>query len=223
MDYTGLFQSTNIFNRTSINRFIDLYARSDNWHEMDKTTGNLGYGWIHYALIRVLQPKRVLCIGSRYGYIPAICALACRDNQKGMVDFVDAGYDQANPKHKSHWGGVGFWNTQEGGHIFEKFNLEHYITMHIMTTQKFKKLYPSHTWSYIHVDGDHSYAGVESDFRFFWPKLTKGGFMAFHDIHTKHTNDLDYGIHQFWQELRLKKIYNMIEFPGTFGLGIIQK
>jgi methyltransferase family protein len=76
-------------------KLIRIYARKDNWHELDYKSGNLGYGWIHYGLIRALKPDRVLVIGSRYGFIPAICALACKDNRKGMVEFVDVGYDQA--------------------------------------------------------------------------------------------------------------------------------
>jgi hypothetical protein len=41
-----------------------------------------------------MRPKRVLCVGSRYGYIPAICAYACKENNYGVVDFVDAGFDE---------------------------------------------------------------------------------------------------------------------------------
>ena len=40
---------------------------------------DLGYGWLHYGFIRQLKPKRVLCVGSRYGFIPAVLDLELID------------------------------------------------------------------------------------------------------------------------------------------------
>jgi len=91
--------------KRSVRRIIDYYGGNEG-HQIDKKTGNLGYGFIHYALIRNLKPERVLCIGSGRGFIPAVCALACKENRRGVVDFVDAGYGKGHPKS---WGGDGFW------------------------------------------------------------------------------------------------------------------
>ncbi|MBI5449680.1 class I SAM-dependent methyltransferase [Candidatus Gottesmanbacteria bacterium] len=226
-----LFQSTTIIDHASVNHFIEQYARQDNWHEIDKTSGNLGYGWIHYALIRILKPERVLCIGSRYGFIPAICALACRDNKKGIVDFVDANYDQNDPehntklggKHDTHWGGVGFWTPEHVKNHFHKFKLNEHIRMTVATSRDFHRMNPTQTWQYIHLDGDHSYQGIKTDVCRFFPKLTSGGMLTLHDIRTKHAGGLTYGVWQLWREMKAGKQYNCIELPGSFGLGLTQK
>ncbi|OIP73833.1 MAG: hypothetical protein COU63_05020 [Candidatus Pacebacteria bacterium CG10_big_fil_rev_8_21_14_0_10_36_11] len=217
-----IFQSKSLVNRRSIKNFINHFSKGDNWHELDIDKANLGYGWIHYSLIRLLKPKRVLCVGSRYGFIPAICALACKDNQQGIVDFVDAGYSQNSVADKKrHWGGVGFWRENNVKKHFAKYGLDSYIRMNVMTSQDFKKKFPKREWGYIYLDGDHSYKGIKEDFNNFWPSLLTGGFISFHDTQTNLENDLDYGVDKFWQEL--KKKYPAFEFPGSNGLGVVQK
>lgn len=216
----------------NIKNFINLYSRQyndpcpreGNWHNVDKRLNDLGYGWVHYSLIRVLKPEGILAIGSRYGYIPAICALACRDNRKGMVDFVEAGFDYRQSYNQSRaWGGVGFWKKKNVRNHFAKFGLDKYLILYLMTSEEFYQKCHNRRWGYIHIDGDHSYKGVRADFEHFWPRLEKGGFIALHDIYIKKQGGLAYGVRKLWQELKTEKRYNMIEFPGDCGLGMIQK
>lgn len=216
-----MFISNNFLGKKIAKKLIKNYAKDDNWHEVNGKIGDLGYGWIHYGLIRMLKPSRILCVGSKYGFIPAVCALACKDNGKGVVDFVDAGFDQ-NIHDKNHWGGVGTWKNIDKDEYFGKAGLGKYIKLHVMTTAIFKKKYSKRRWDYIHLDGDHSYDGIKFDYRSFWPSLKKGGFMAFHDIKTKNLGGLKYGVRKFWKELGVKH-KNMMEFGGKCGLGIIQK
>lgn len=220
-----------LISSNEIRKFIDEYLRPDankhadegNWHNVDKPSGNLGYGWIHYSFIRNVKPKRVLVIGSRYGFIPAVCALACRENKKGKVDFVDAGYDQDNPMHKNHWGGVGFWTKADVNKHFAEFNLEKYLKTHIETSLEFFEKKPHSQYGYIYIDGDHTYDGVKSDFEHSWSLLEQGGMMSLHDIHIQKIGDLTLGVHKLWRELKYSKKYNMIDISGEFGLGLIQK
>jgi len=210
--------------RKLVRKLIKIYAQEDNWHELDYQTGNLGYGWIHYGLIRIIKPDRVLVIGSRYGFIPAVCALACKDNRIGKIDFVDAGYDQSKePQDKNHWGGIGFWKKTDIKKHFNKLDLSDYINFYLMTSVEFARKNIKRRWGYIYLDGDHSYNGVRSDYRQFWPKLKKKGYLAFHDIYTDKVGGLNYGVKKFWQEKKKSKRYNLIEFPGKYGLGIIHK
>jgi len=212
-----------IINKTGIKHLIKIYAKRDNWHQMDPSTGNLGYGWIHYALIRNLKPKKVLCIGSKYGYIPAVCATACRDNNFGLVNFVDAGFDIKDYSGPGkHWGGVGFWKKCNPKKYFGKFGLEKYLKLHIMTSQDFAKKHSKEEYDYIHLDGDHSYTGVKSDFNLFWPRLKKGGFLALHDIASPDKDGNVYGTRDFWAELK-KNHQVAMEFNQDPGLGVIQK
>lgn len=192
-------------------------------HNLDERAGTLGYALIHYAFITNLRPKRVLCVGSQQGFIPAILGLACRENGSGHVDFVDAGYGRDNP---NHWGGIGFWRQNDVVRHFKKFDVDSWITTHVMTSQDFAKQTRSR-FQYIYIDGDHSYEGVKQDYRTFWPRLGRGGCMVFHDVllkrHPEHNN---FGVWKFWKELSPHK---KITIPFTYsttlpsGLGIIQK
>lgn len=217
--FSNLLNHQDLFN---LKRFIKIYARDVGWwHNVDGQTNNLGYGFIHYAFIRNLKPKRILCIGSRYGFIPAICSLACKDNHRGVVDFVDAGYNQ-DIQDPHHWGGVGVWKKVSKDKYFKPFGLAPYINLHVMTSEEYVQKYPKRKNNYIHLDGDHSYVGVKSDYNRFWPTLTKNGYMCLHDIYTKNLGQTGYGVAKFWLEL-CNQHANTNEFPGPCGLGIIQK
>lgn len=40
---------------------------------------------------------------------------------------------------------------------------------------------PDHSLAFVYIDGDHSYEGVLADINAWYPKVVKGGVMAFHD------------------------------------------
>lgn len=208
-----------IFNR-AVARAIIAYYHGDEGHQTNPSTGNLGYGFIHYSLILNIKPKRVLCVGSRKGFIPAICALACQENGMGHVDFVDAGYGL---EHKSHWSGIAWWKRVNPDKHFAFLDANKTLTAYVLTTARFAKAYPRRRYDYIYVDGDHSYSGVLRDYRLLWPRLNKGGFMVFHDIVVHHTKNLGgFGVWKLWQTIS-KKSAIVFPTPKHSGLGILQK
>lgn len=223
--FNNIFSQSSLFSKKTIKTFIETYAREDNWHSLDKKNGGLGYGWIHYSLIRLLKPKNVLCVGSKWGFIPAVCALACRDNGIGMVDFVDAGFDMNdyNKVAGEHWGGVGWWKKCDPKKYFGKFNLEKYISLHVTTSQLYADKNKKKKYGYVHIDGDHSYKGVKNDFELFWPRVEKGGFLAIHDIASPDKDGNIYGTRDFWKEIKQQNKNISLEFNKDPGLGIIQK
>ncbi len=94
-----------------INKLMKTFQADQMGHQADINKADLGYGWIHYGLIRQQKPKKLLCVGSRYGFIPSLMAQACKDNNFGKVDFIDAGYGD---KDLNNWTGVGYWKTAKG-------------------------------------------------------------------------------------------------------------
>lgn len=189
-----------------------------NGHIADVKKGNIGYGFLHYAYITALKPEKILCIGSQQGFIPAICAMACKDNQKGSVDFVDAG---KATNDKNSWGGEAFWANHDPKKHFSAFDLNKYIKTYVMTSQHFAKKYKK-KYEYIFIDADHSYQGVKNDFKLFWPRLTSGGIMGFHDITLKGLhNGSEYGVWKLWQELKKENQFSFIN--GDNAIGFIQK
>lgn len=207
--------------KRSISRKLVAIYNGDEGHNLNFEQYFLGFGLIHYSFVRNWKPKNVLCVGSRKGFIPAILALACKDNGMGHVDFVDAGYDQ--DQSTNHWSGVGFWKKNNPVRHFDKIGVSNYITTYVMTTQEYADKFPKKRYQYIYIDGDHSYKGVKLDYSLFWPRLDKKCFMSFHDV-VAHGN-LDqglFGVWKFWTELKNKN--NIIfPFPKDSGLGIIQK
>lgn len=84
----------------------------------------------------------------------------------------------------------------------------------------------------LYLDGDHSYEGIKSDFRFYSPLVRPGGLIVFHDIvpdfKTRYgietSSDVG-GVPQFWEEIKAsynkaEEIIEDIEQDG-FGIGIL--
>ena len=201
--------------RYACRRLIEYYHGRPG-QKIDKTSGNLGFGFLHHAIIRILRPRRILCIGSGRGFIPAICALACKENRFGSVDFVDAGYDR---NHPMSWGGDGFWKRIDPQKHFSLLGFADNINVFVMTSKEYCQRYPRRKYGYIYIDGDHSYEGVKSDYEMFWPRLEKRGFMVFHDISARGGGAFGFGVWKFWQEI---KNDHKIFFPFRIsGLGIL--
>lgn len=210
--------SEKIISQEDISKIIEHYHGRDHNNDYDK--GNLGFGFIHYSLIRNLRPERVLVVGSQKGYIPAICALACKHEKKGVVHFVDAGYELED---EDSWGGIGIWKKVDSSY-WEPLGVEEFITLHNMPTEEFERKMGDHKFGYIYIDGDHSYEGVKRDFELFWEHLEVGGFMSFHDVLVdKETKYGKCGVKKFWEELIGGQKKNIITLPFSAGLGIIGK
>ncbi|HCC84803.1 MAG TPA: hypothetical protein DEP87_03920 [Candidatus Pacebacteria bacterium] len=216
----GLLKNQKLTNDQRIIQLMEAFQADEYGHEANLQTADLGYGFIHYGLIRQIKPKTVLCIGSRFGYIPAVLAQACYDNGFGQVYFVDAGLGETDA---AAYTGKAYWRTPQGMAIFEKFGLGKFITLFVTTTKKFATLYPNLAFDYIYVDGDHSYKGATFDYKTFWPRLSQGGLMVFHDISIKEPMpEGEYGVYQVFAAARKKAGALVFPFLGS-GLGILQK
>jgi len=220
--FNKLFKTKNqsLVNKNQISDLMLAFRADEYGHECNIENADLGYGWLHYGFIRQQKPKRILCVGSRHGYIPAILAQACKDNGFGHVDFVDAGFGLDD---EAGWTGVGYWKTKEGKNCFNNFGLGIYITLFVITTLEFSQRYPDQVYDYIYIDGDHSFKGASLDFKLFFPMLAKGGYVVFHDICVKENKpEGQYGVWKLWEKLEQK--YKGIEIDYLWsGLGIIQK
>lgn len=202
----------------SVQNLMETFGVDEEGHQASIMKADLGYGWIHYCLVRAIKPRRILCIGSRHGYVPALLAQACKDNNHGLVDFVDPGYGQGE---KNHWTGVGLWKTERGKNLFKNYGLGRWIRLFVLTSKDFSKKY-KRQYQYIYIDGDHSYKGVSLDFELFWPRLKNNGFMVFHDVSIKDPKPEGvYGVHKLWKEISKQGGFT---FPfEDSGLGVLQK
>ena len=207
-------------------RIVNHYGADYKWGEqrsqnLNKTS--YGYGLFHYTMIRNQRPKRVLCLGSMYGYIPYMMAKACEDNGFGHVDFVDAGYDlESGADPHVHFFGQGFWPKSDLKKHFSYLLNPKYISSFLMKTADFAKK-TVHKYDYVYLDADHSYSGAKSDVLDFYPKLNLDGYLVFHDIHFKKTlHGVDFEFWKIWKQLGV--LPNKIEVSNHYsGLGVIQK
>jgi hypothetical protein len=210
----------NLVHNYKINDLMLAFQADDYGHESNTSTSDFGYGWIHYGLIRQQKPGKILCVGSRHGFIPAVLAHACKDNGFGHVDFVDAGYGSDDD---GGWTGEGYWRTPQGKNSFNDFGLGNHITLFVTTTESFRKSNEKKIYDYIYIDGDHSYKGAILDFNLFFPMLEKNGYMLFHDICVKGMKpEGEYGVWKLWHQLEKKFKCIKINHVGS-GLGLIQK
>lgn len=209
-----------IFNKR-IARTLVTDFNGDSGHNIQEGTTFPGFGLIHYALLRAIKPDRVLCIGSRQGFIPAILAMALKDNGKGCVDFVDAGFDDDAPDR--NWSGIGFWRKVDPAAHFGRLGLTGYIATHVMTTAAFAKRYPRRRYDYVYIDGDHSDKGVRLDYALFAGRVRPGGFVSFHDIVARGMlGGGEFGVYRLWDKIKRKTAIDF-PFPSSSGLGIAQK
>jgi predicted O-methyltransferase YrrM len=74
------------------------------------------------------------------------------------------------------------------------------------------------------IDGDHTRAGVEADFRMYAPLVRKGGLVALHDIVPGRREAVG-GVPDFWQEIRTDGAIEFVEdwAQGGWGIGVLRR
>ena len=147
--------------------------------EHNGASDSLGFGLLHYAFVRNLQPDYALAIGSRYGFVPACIALALKANGKGRLHFVDANYNDQTDQFAKAYGGTGHW-SRPVEELFGTLQLHEWIELFVERTDTF---FPRSIaqYGYIYIDGNHSYQGVAYDFGQAISHLTAGGLITVHD------------------------------------------
>jgi hypothetical protein len=212
------FPNSSVIYKQSVGKYLIRHFFGYHGHLVNAKTGNIGSGWLHYSQIIALKPESILCIGSQNGFVPAICALACKDNNKGLVHFVDAGKKTGE---KSNWGGVGFWKTKLAKNHFNVLGINKHLKLHVMTSKKFFNKYKNKKFEYIWIDGDHSFEGVNFDYSESYRRLISGGVIGLHDIALKGLfQGEEYGVHKLWKKIKNNK-YKFIN--GNSSIGFVQK
>ncbi|HTQ39594.1 MAG TPA: class I SAM-dependent methyltransferase [Pirellulales bacterium] len=142
-------------------------------HAQRQDDGNLGLGWLYYALGRMLRPSKAVVIGSYRGFVPLVIARALADNSEGgQVHFIDPSLVD------------GFWSDESAvrDHFctFGGANIVHYQ----VTTQQFvaSKAYRDlQDIGLVFIDGFHSAEQAQFDFDAFADKVAPQGMILLHD------------------------------------------
>ncbi len=142
--------------------------------------GTLGVGYLYYGMVAALQARVVVCIGSGGGFVPDLLAQVQRDqgNTEARTILIDAVLPERG------WGSPlqpRGWLTPDNDFLRRATDV---TVLRMLSAQAAQRLRAEHLRiDYLHIDGDHSTAGVLADFADFSPMVRVGGIISLHDLH----------------------------------------
>jgi predicted O-methyltransferase YrrM len=184
--------------------------------------GNLGLGWLYYALARIVRHPRAVVIGSWRGFVPLLIARGLADNlEGGHVLFIEPSLVD------------NFWQDSE--QVKSRFTelgadqIDHYL----LTTQEFVQ-----TDSYrelddigiLFIDGLHTYEQAKFDFEAFSDRLSDDAIIFFHDTAKRGTSGIygeekryQYAVHDFVEELETEGNFEVFNLPFDSGVTLVKR
>jgi predicted O-methyltransferase YrrM len=195
------------------------YERRADWQ-----SGLGAGGHLLFTMVRLLTPSVVVEVGSARGKSTCSMALACRRNGHGRVYAID-------PHVKNPWSEIGTGGDNED---FLRSRLRSYKLEPWCEIIRETSADALRSWrlpvDLLFIDGDHSYAGVKTDFEGFRPWLTKQALVVFHDTtwdpetiarnKTVYQQEDDMGVPQYMAELK-DAGFHSVTFPALPGLTIL--
>lgn len=191
---------------------------------------NLGFGFLYYALGRILRPRLSIVLGSQKGFSAICIAIGMRDNANGgKMILVDAGYDDQIDGPRLGHGGVAFWKDLDGvkRHL-DAFGVADMFEVKVMRTSEFAELYRARSLppvDFLLVDADHSYDGFKYDFETYSGFVRAGGVILCHDTEVEDGYvSRSFGIGRYLKEvIGPDPRFEAVSLPIWPGLGIIVK
>ena len=144
-----------------------------------------------FELALEMKPDVILEIGLHNAISAHAWLSALQNNGKGMLHGVDI---------------LDFSNNVKDPELLKHF------TFHKADSSEFYK-----TWDtpidILHIDGNHKYSFVKSDYENYYPFVRPGGYIFLHDL--IHWRDVT----RYWDEIQDEKV----ALPFYDGMGIIRK
>jgi len=161
-----------------------------------------------YSLMRGINARTVIEIGTRRGHSGVWLARAIEDNSGGRLFCID-------PFNGTH-GSDGEYDQQHAKARFARFGLSNYLILPDLSRVALP-MFDDSSVDAAFIDGDHSYSGVSYDFSECKRIVRDGGLVMMHDI----SNVAD--VVRFVSELADRK-ERMLWLPGGLGgLAVYQK
>jgi Methyltransferase domain len=162
-------------------------------------------------LVKEFKPRCLVELGTHYGHSYfSFCQAASELSETFNFYAVDT---WQGDEHAGIYDGTIYDEVNENNKKYSKFS-----TLLRMTFDEAADHFLDGSVDLLHIDGLHTYEAVKHDFDKWFPKLSAGAIVLFHDTNVR---DKDFGVWKFWAELC--EIYpNNIEFMHSYGLGVIQ-
>jgi predicted O-methyltransferase YrrM len=191
-------------------------------HHQRAVDGNLGLGWLYYALARTIRPSRAVVVGSFRGFVPLVLAKALADNSEGgELWFIDPSLVDD------------FWkDPQAVQQYFSEFGVKN-IRHFLMTTQQFAA--SDHYCSLgevglVFIDGYHSEEQARFDYATFENHLSREAIVLLHDSAIVRTSRMygddrlyEHRVKCFVDELKRDARLQVFDLPFDRGVTMVRK
>lgn len=181
----------------------------------DHDTPWVGHTFFAYDLVRNLQPKKLVELGTFKGTSFYSFAQAAKDaNLDTELFAVDTW--EGDPQ-------AGLLYGDKTYHFVIDNLRTHYIKLNTrllrMTFAKAAKEFEANSIDVLHIDGLHTYEAVNEDYQTWKNKVKDSGVIIFHDIKVA-----DFGVWKVWEQAKKdNKDGSFLEFEHNFGLGVLFK
>jgi hypothetical protein len=189
---------------------------------------NIGFGFIYYGVVRALQPKHVLVIGSGYGFSVVCLALGMKDNGTGKLSFIDPSYSLLKDGPFKTIGGKDNWSDpQKVQSHFERFQVGEIVRHFKMRSEEFFAAYDDYGLPPIDlafIDGSHAYDDVKFDFITVLGRSRKNTYIFLHDTNLYVREALYHAGVKRWMGLLKKdeKAFEVVNFPFSSGVALVR-
>ncbi len=146
---------------------------------------SLGFGWLYFALAQIIEPRRILVVGSGRGFSVACFALGIERNADAQLVFVDPGY-AVWPVEGRTDAAAGLWKdaTTTASHFASSLGLHNVRHLPLRSDEAFAQLRRERErFDLVFIDGEHSYKQASADLRSAWELLSPNGLLMAHDAH----------------------------------------
>ncbi|MBW0146836.1 glycosyltransferase [Marinobacter arenosus] len=171
-------------------------------------------GHLQFAdfIIRTHRPKVLVELGSHWGHSYFAFCKSIKENSVSCKSYAVDTW-QGDP-HAGHYG-------DEVYNFVNSHNEENYRAFSRLLRMTFDdalNYFSDASVDLLHIDGLHTYEAVKHDFDTWFPKLSPGAIVLFHDINVR---ERGFGVWKFWEEL-CERYPNNLAFLHSHGLGVLQ-
>jgi lipopolysaccharide biosynthesis glycosyltransferase len=172
-------------------------------------TAWLRHGPFAMWLVKAARPKRIVELGSHYGF--SYFAFCQAVKETGLATECFAVDTWQGDEHAGFYGEDVFAAVQVENAKYESFS-----TLLRNTFAEALDDIEDGSVDLLHIDGRHFYNDVKEDFESWIPKLSRNAIVLFHDTEVRQR---DFGVWKYWAELTEKRAG--FNFPYQHGLGVL--
>ena len=208
-------------------RSIFRHARPLGHHEAADEL-NLGFGFLYYALARMLRPRHVVVIGSGFGFSVTCFALGVKDNGKGCVSFVDPSYSVLTDGPFKTVGGTSQWGHPEKvKRHFARFGVADVVTHYRLRSEEFFAGFQNFGLPAIDlafIDGSHAYEDVRHDFLAALRHMRRNTYLLLHDTNIYVREWLRHaGVKRWLRSVAHERaLFELVDFPFASGVALVR-